>query len=129
MDLQLFQEAVRYTRAQKDFKFFHDPRLTTPTEHEQLHAWRKVRAEMCITLRQCVDTRCAGSEFLPAIRDELNRMLGHTQALPQLAALIVQGLRNFVKLASNCLLLACDNHFCPEYSPLTALQTVQRKSG
>ena len=84
---------------------------------------------MCITLRQCVDTRCAGSEFLPAIRDELNRMLGHTQALPQLAALIVQGLQTFVTLASNCLLLACDNHFCPEYSPLTALQTVQRKSG
>ena len=115
--------------SQKDFKFFHDPRLTAPTEHEQLHAWIKVRAEMCITLRQCVDTRCAGSEFLPAIRDELNRMLGHTQALPQLAALIVQGLQTFVTLASNCLLLACDNHFCPEYSPLTALQTVQRKSG
>ena len=115
--------------AQKDFKFFHDSRLTAPTEHEQLHAWIKVRAEMCITLRQCVDTRCAGSEFLPAIRDELNRMLGHTQALPQLAALIVQGLQTFVTLASNCLLLACDNHFCPEYSPLTALQTVQRKSG
>ena len=115
--------------SQKDFKFFHDTRLTAPTEHEQLHAWIKVRAEMCITLRQCVDTRCAGSEFLPAIRDELNRMLGHTQALPQLAALIVQGLQTFVTLASNCLLLACDNHFCPEYSPLTALQTVQRKSG
>lgn len=115
--------------SQKDFKFFHDARLTAPTEHEQLHAWIKVRAEMCITLRQCVDTRCAGSEFLPAIRDELNRMLGHTQALPQLAALIVQGLQTFVTLASNCLLLACDNHFCPEYSPLTALQTVQRKSG
>ena len=115
--------------SQKDFKFFSDPKLTAPTEHDQLNAWIKVRAEMCITLRTCVDTRCAGPEFLPAIRDELNRLLGHTQALPQLAALIVQGLQTFVTLASNCLLLACDNHFCPEYSPLTALQTVQRKSG
>ena len=115
--------------SQKDFKFFNDPKLTAPTEHDQLNAWIKVRAEMCITLRTCVDTRCAGPEFLPAIRDELNRLLGHTQALPQLAALIVQGLQTFVTLASNCLLLACDNHFCPEYSPLTALQTVQRKSG
>ena len=115
--------------AQKDFKFFNDPRLTAPTEHEQLLAWVSVRAEMCITLRQCVDTRCAGPEFLTAIRDELNRMMGHTQALPQLAALIVQGLQAFVTLASNCLLLACDMHWCPEYSPLTALQTVQRKAG
>ena len=115
--------------SQKDFKFFNDPKLTAPTEHDQLNAWIKVRAEMCITLRTCVDTRCAGPEFLPAIRDELNRLLGHTQALPQLAALIVQGLQTFVTLASNCLLLACDNHFCPEYSPLTALQTVSRKSG
>ena len=115
--------------SQKDFKFFNDQKLTAPTEHDQLNAWIRVRAEMCITLRTCVDTRCAGPEFLPAIRDELNRLLGHTQALPQLAALIVQGLQTFVTLASNCLLLACDNHFCPEYSPLTALQTVQRKSG
>ena len=115
--------------SQKDFKFFNDPKLTAPTELDQLNAWIKVRAEMCITLRTCVDTRCAGPEFLPAIRDELNRLLGHTQALPQLAALIVQGLQTFVTLASNCLLLACDNHFCPEYSPLTALQTVQRKPG
>ena len=115
--------------SQKDFKFFNDPKLTAPTEHDQVNAWIKVRAEICITLRTCVDTRCAGPEFLPAIRDELNRLLGHTQALPQLAALIVQGLQTFVTLASNCLLLACDNHFCPEYSPLTALQTVQRKSG
>ena len=115
--------------SQKDFKFFNDPLLTAPTEHEQLHTWIQVRAEICITLRQCVDTRCAGSEFLPALRDELNRLLGHTQALPQLAALIVQGLQTFVTLASNCLLLACDDHFCPEYSPLTALSSVRRKSG
>ena len=114
---------------QSEFKFFNNPRLIAPTEHEQLQAWIQTRAEMCITLRQCVDTRCPGSEFLPAIRDELNRMMGHTQALPQLAALIVQGLQSFVCLASNCLLLACDMHWCPEYSPLTALQTVQRKPG
>jgi hypothetical protein len=115
--------------AQKDFKFFTDPKLTASTELDQLHAWVKVRTEICITLRTCVDTRCSGAEFLPAIRDELNRLLGHTQALPQLAALIVQGLQTFVTLASNCLLLACDMHFCPEYSSLTALQTVRRKQG
>ena len=115
--------------AQKDFKFFSDPKLTASTEADQLNAWVKVRAELCITLRTCVDTRCSGAEFLPAIRDELNRLLGHTQALPQLAALIVQGLQTFVTLASNCLLLACDLHFCPEYSSLTALQTVRRMPG
>jgi len=115
--------------AQKDFKFFTDPKLTASTELDQLHAWVKVRTEICITLRTCVDTRCSGAEFLPAIRDELNRLLGHTQALPQLAALIVQGLQTFVTLASNCLLLACDMHFCPEYSSLTALETVRRRQG